>query len=370
MFRPHDTIVHTLAPPYQSCRLLWNSVADARGADIRHLNLTKQPPLKKWASVFAKRGNREHESPTDLEVFVPPGAKKFFSRQLAKYLVNTAKQLGMEHRRQYFVVTMPYLSDTVDFLPENSTLIYNVVDDYIESVRSDYLVNHAHFTLAVSSALTQKLKLRHPQCSERIHHVPNGTTPDFLNPLTKIPNDQKLVVGYLGSIDNRVDWNLVHAVCSHFGQQIALRFYGPPPNGKDRMELKRLENSFSNFKFLGKVALDGVPKTISEFDIAIIPEPNREFNRMGCPQKLWNHLAIGAPIVSTRVPEQMRFPDAIYFGDNPGDYVLAMKKAIQEVKSRDTSKRQLRKTIAARHLWSNIGKHAAWVLDPCGLKKT
>ena len=359
----YDRIV-LLDRHYASIEKLWKEVAlqlDIR-LEVLYLNSWRQAWMDKdFQKLFGYNKTKDRKI-HEFHIAFPDGwtryAEKFFNNRVFDYY----------HKPQsttIWAINMPYfrfLANKID--REKDLLIYQSVDDYpgywpykseIINQQERELVDKAQMILPVSVGLCKLFKQKFTNIENKIHYLPNGTSSDFDVPYKYKKEKDAIDIGYLGSIGGRVDWEIIEVLLENYPNCV-LHFYGNKPAGSEGELMDKLLNSFNQFRFHGFVDQEKVPGVLAEFDIAIIPERKTQFNYMGSPQKLWNYLAVGMPVVSMDVPEQKQFDDLIYIADNPESFSEKIADAVEEIQSDNIDLIEQRKEIAREHFWPQLAK--------------
>ena len=191
------------------------------------------------------------------------------------------------------------------------SLVYDIGDDWLAvpnkrlariKAGDALLCREAGVTIVVSDRL-RELKM---PLSPRVELVPNGVdvehykralAPDL--PVHRLAqNWSKPVLGYLGSIHaERVDLALIEALAAAF-PDATIALVGPVLLGEvDRVRLEK----WPNVALTGAVPFEEAPAVLRAFDLFLVPHVESDFTRSLNPLKLGEYLAIGKPIVSTRV---------------------------------------------------------------------
>ncbi len=190
-------------------------------------------------------------------------------------------------------------------------LVYDIGDDWLavpdkrlaRIKAGDALLCRAS---GVTIVVSQRLRELKTPLSRRVELVPNGVdvehykralAPDLpVHPLAQ--NWRKPVLGYLGSIHaERVDLPLIEALAEAF-PDATIALVGPILLSEaDKARLEKL----SNVALTGAVPFEESPAVLRAFDLFLVPHVESDFTRSLNPLKLGEYLAIGKPIVSTRV---------------------------------------------------------------------
>lgn len=117
------------------------------------------------------------------------------------------------------------------------------------------------------------------------------------------------VIGYLGAIAPWLDFEAIeHVARAHPEWDIVL--VGPVIGGADSI-IGRLAQ-LANVSVRPAVSYDEVPGVISQFTVGIIPKFSSELTRAMNPNKMYEYLACGVPVVATAFsPEVSRYPEVV-----------------------------------------------------------
>jgi GT2 family glycosyltransferase/glycosyltransferase involved in cell wall biosynthesis len=226
-------------------------------------------------------------------------------------------------------------------------LIYDCLDDHagFGNISADILaheaelVHHADLVVASSSALFEKVR------GEACHAVlaPNGCDyAHFAQAEPALADLPRPVIGYYGAI---ADWFapelVAAAACARPDASFALIGRASPEN---RLALQHLRN----VHFLGERDYAVLPQYLSAFDVSLIPFRHNALTAATNPVKLFEYLAGGKPVVSTRLPEVERYAEVVHFGDTPAEFVAAIETALAE----GPAKAEARRAVGRANEWS------------------
>lgn len=161
---------------------------------------------------------------------------------------------------------------------------------------------------------------------------------------------QKPIVGYFGSLTDVNDKEAIVELANN-GFSVVLI-------GKVSGDYSECEKN-PNVHFLGPIPYKELPAYGQAFDICMLNWEMAEWIKNSNPQKTYEYLAMGKPIVSCRIPEaEYQLGDLIYFADSPQEYPVQARKALEE----DSLEKQAIRTDRARQQdWDNkfsfINKH-------------
>lgn len=165
------------------------------------------------------------------------------------------------------------------------------------------------------------------------------------------------IVGFYGGIDDyRMDTELMRRIARHIAPG-SFVLIGPA-----QMDLSSLLHE-PNVHHLGQIAPDDLPRYAAHFDVGLIPFLANEFNRCCNPIKLKEYLALGFPIVATRLPAFERYGPCLYLADTHGQFLDQLDAALAELPT-DGMPRRRREAVAGDS-WDHIAERAAQLMDLC-----
>ena len=95
-------------------------------------------------------------------------------------------------------------------------------------------------------------------------------------------------------------------------------------NSKPYRELRTL----ANVHFLGRQPYESLPGYYHAFDVGLLPYLQNRWMHYSSPNKIYQYLAAGRPVVSTAFPEVKRYDQVIAVCDSKEDFVVEVEKAI------------------------------------------
>jgi len=192
--------------------------------------------------------------------------------------------------------------------------VYDCMDNFTldkGKERQDYrdaekrIVCQADIVIAVSRKLQLKLK----QYRKDVHYIPQGfRIDDFEKTVFNRPFSfgDKPVIGYVGGINDRLDFNLVSQLVGD-NPQWTFVFWGPIHDHLLSLKNKILLDNLLQLKNVVHGYSDDrleIPSVITRFTVGMMPyDRNNAFNAYCSPQKLFEYFYMGKPVVSTYVPE-------------------------------------------------------------------
>ena len=185
--------------------------------------------------------------------------------------------------------------------------------------------------------------------NERCFLVKNGVELALFDPEGAAPppdsrrDGYQGTVGYLGSIDERLDFQLLEQLITGMPDRHFLfvgRITAPA-------EQRRLE-AFPNTTFLGPRPPDRLADYIAAFDVALIPFRKNQLTAGIYPLKINEYLAMGKPVISTDFSDLSDFEEVVSITGDAGAYQRAVEK---ELARDDPRRREERRHFAGRNSW-------------------
>lgn len=251
----------------------------------------------------------------------------------------------------------PYFVGYLDYFSSVKRVVFDAVDDWSEhenfkSVKSVLKENYAKIESRADIIFTVAEDLKNLFSKHsNVHWIPNGVDFEHFNTskgsvpaiLSKIEALPGAVVGYVGVIQNRIDFDLVAKIAQLHPSE-SFVFVGPVWPDAEIEKVKGL----SNVHFFGAVSYSVLPLVISSFNVGIIPHKINAFTASMNPLKLYEYLAVGIPVVTTKIAGLDVFKDVVFTADFDTFSPLLIK-ALSEVNN--YTLRKQRKDSAHRQSW-------------------
>jgi teichuronic acid biosynthesis glycosyltransferase TuaH len=166
-------------------------------------------------------------------------------------------------------------------------------------------------------------------------HIPNGVDNKVFNHQQVFPTPEDMadisspVIGYAGKMQEMFDVDLVERAISEM-PNVSFVFIGQKLNPKWTEKIWQ----YSNAHYLGDKFYQLLPQYLDNFDVCIIPY-NKNRQHSVDPIKLYEYLAMGKPVVATRVggsPTFEKFPQ-VKIADSADEFVDGLKYFLEKIKS-------------------------------------
>jgi glycosyltransferase involved in cell wall biosynthesis len=251
------------------------------------------------------------------------------------------------------ITTWPFVGNLIGFLKEVISIYYRV-DDFSEypGVNKNYIIRCERELMDKVDLIAASAKKLMPDSvkGRRIKYLPHGVEYDHfalkrkgansLVPLEKIPRPR---IGFLGFINSWVDLELVLAIAIKYPNW-SFVFIGP-----SQVPTSSLPKA-KNMHFLGPISYDEVPLYAGHFDVGLIPFKINTLTESVNPLKLMEYFAMGLPVVSTPLPEVLKYQDYAMIAPDAKTFGAAIQAAI-ELDSDE--KKRSRQNLAKTHSWKS-----------------
>jgi glycosyltransferase involved in cell wall biosynthesis len=266
-----------------------------------------------------------------------------------------------------------YLAGSLDEL----LTVYDIQDEYAgflgrpEHVREmeGRLLRKADLVFTGTYALYET-KRKHNQ---NIHFVPCGVDAAHFGKARignlSLPEDIKSVehpiVGYFGRVCSRMDTELL-AWMADLHPEWSIVLIGEVIEHEFPLKKK------SNILLLGQKSYADLPQYVQAFDVCMIPFRLNELTLNVNPTKLLEYLAAGKPVVSTAIPDMVRFyGNVIDIGRNKDEFTSAVERILQENKAGASEAVKQGMAIAEASDWAaTIAKMESFIMTDIKRKRS
>lgn len=239
-----------------------------------------------------------------------------------------------------------------------SLAIYHCVDPMIMPydmrhgiVSEEILVKKSDLVICTSRALyLEKIKSNPityfvPNASDAYHK--NGTSNKNLALHEKLVGLQQPIVGYLGTIERRINYDLMAEVIK-LNPDKTFVFAGPVDDNYGIQSLVKIPN----VHIIGSVPYNEVPQMLDGFTVTVIPFKKDEVSNTIFPIKLFEYLSLGKPVVMTDFNTDLKeyTEDLVDYCEDAESFSIAINNAI---KNDNNLIRNQREELAKKNTWEN-----------------
>jgi glycosyltransferase involved in cell wall biosynthesis len=194
----------------------------------------------------------------------------------------------------------------------------------------------------------------------RAYLIENGADFYRFNQIAnQIPdNGVNKVIGYIGTIDFRLDTDLLSYTIAHL-PQYTFRFAG---SIKDEARAAVLQQ-YANVEILGPQPYTQIPKLISQMDVCLIPFVCNQFTANIYPLKINEYLAAGKPVVMTPFADLSEFEHLVSICADKSSFASAIQK---EIATDGTGRREARIALAKNNSWESRAQKLDIIIESLG----
>ena len=244
-----------------------------------------------------------------------------------------------------------------------------IVYEYIDSIKlsKDTMVQKRHYKILNDNKICMVVtadKLRE-EVTEAKHKnyimVTNGTDFNHWYNLTRkdcpqimepFMSKEKIIIGYYGALTHDwFDYELITKIAKQ-NRKYLICLIGPfnyigPSRESSKKYLDALK-TLDNVLLIDTVAYMELPMYAKYFDICIIPFKINDITLCTSPVKLFEYLAMGKPIVTTKMPECYKY-NTVKVAENHEHFINLIEKCINLIKNDEFSLKQIE--IARQNSW-------------------
>jgi len=260
----------------------------------------------------------------------------------------------------------PVVFDYLDHLEESASIYYpgSALGEIVKQVVgliTRYNLRTAHSVITVTKELSEFLR---DQGIKDITIIPNGVDTGVLKPMPMQEAKNSLgltgvVLGYVGSLEHWVDLETVVSAMPQIDATLLVVGPGLFTDYGDR--IKKMAEDLGvkhRIVFTGAVEYALLSRYISAMDIGLNPLKMMKKNEYAAGGKVFNYLACGRPVLSSRMISLERLlGDEIYYFDDVESFIAQ----VNSILSVEPATERFR-SLAERYDWRAISKDYQKVL--------
>lgn len=325
--------------------------------------ITLLSPIKNPA-LFGKQREKLTQVEENIFVYSPPVMLPFGNMYRP---INKANQYRLASRLRSVLKKINYQPTLLwSYLPASVDLVghmkapflcYDCVDEHAAFpgfVKRQTVDTMERRLLGMADATFASAK----ELYDRKHHhasgmvfVPNGADvkhfaqarEEKLPLAAEVADLPRPVVGYIGAISQWMDQDMLVALAEKYPQW-SLVLVGPADTDVSRLK------SLPNVHLLGKKDYQTLPAYLKAFDVAVIPFKINDLTTGVNPVKLYEYLAAGKPVVSSKLPEVLPFAPTVQLASTPAEFIAQVEKSLADNNSTAVAKRV---ALAEENSWEN-----------------
>lgn len=192
--------------------------------------------------------------------------------------------------------------------------------------------------------------------SGRGYHLPQGVNYQHFSAPRDCPAElrdlPRPIVGFAGGVGDAVDVETIHAI-SRALPNGSVVLVGP-------VTLDRARLDAPNVRLLGPRPYAELPAYVQAFDVGIIPYVENDWTRAVDPLKLLEYLAAGVPIVSSPLPEVMKYAHAVTTAPLGDAFAAAVRDV---VRGGGKARGETARRVASEHSWDRRAERFLEIVD-------
>ena len=363
---------HVLRELAKTRRVLWlNSLATRTPKLSSGRDLGK---IKRKLGEFA-RGPQNVEN--DLWVMSPlvlplphSAVARAINRQVLRATIRALRlRLGIKDFQLW--TFLPNTADYVGTLGESLSVYYCVDEwsmfsylDKEQTVAAEHkLLDRVDAVFAINHALADAKRERNQATYVSPHGVDHAQFARALDDATVVPADIASLphprIGFYGTLQTWVDFELIaHIARARPAWQIVLI-------GQQLADVSALRG-LPNVHLLGQKRHDELPAYCKGFDVGMIPYRIDERMAFVNPLKLREYLSAGIPVVSTAVPEVMRYANLCEIATTPAEFIGAIERVLADT-TREA--RRARSAAMTKETWAARVAEVTQTVDQIAQRK-
>ena len=228
-------------------------------------------------------------------------------------------------------------------------LVYNSIDALSESphgVSRDFAEAEAEILQRADLVLTTSETLYREKApyNGNTHWAPSGVDEywfEEVGPEAEVMALPGPRIGFFGAIDHRIDLALI-AVLARRRRDWTFVLIGPVRGDVSVVQ------GVENVRFLGAKPHGDLVRYVRGLDVLFLPYVIDGFTQRIQPAKLFECMAVGQPIVATRLPALTQYDGLVRLADDLEGFDLALQAAVAEDRP---DLREKRREVARGHSW-------------------
>lgn len=276
----------------------------------------------------------------------------FRNEKVLNNIQNATEFIGMKDK--YLLLQNPMSVGVIGNLNEKK-VIFDAIDNWLchpqmiknkDMIKSnyEYIDKNADVICTVSDDLKRIFV-----DNKNINWVSNGVDKEFFaKGISNYGYEKDITIGYVGKIQERVDFKLIEECLSVFNM-CKFKFVGPILSEKDKID--KIKEKYKNIEFIGDIHYENLPEEMKKIDIAIIPHKVNEFTNSMNPLKLYEYLASGKQVVTTNVAGCEDISKYVYISEDNEEFICNLGNAIDLYKSDIELGEKVYSTLKDEYTW-------------------
>jgi glycosyltransferase involved in cell wall biosynthesis len=196
------------------------------------------------------------------------------------------------------------------------------------------MLKSTEMTFAISRLLREDLA---PRTDHPVYYSPNATGSAFIDRMREgneeFPRDLEKIrhplVGIIGRINETYDWPMLDKVTASL-PEVSFLFIGGIEAGTEavRKTIDAILKGRPNVHWLGLKWHAALPGYLAAFDVCLNPLAPGPHSDRRSPLRLYDFLATGKPVISTRVAEALMMGGQVWVGNDADEIISHIRAAL------------------------------------------
>ena len=278
----------------------------------------------------------------------------FNNQKIVENINQAIEFIGMSNKVLF--LENPMSVGLVNKLGENK-FVFDAIDNWLyhpqmknskSIIENNYkfISKNADLIYTVSESLREFFRCQ----NDNVYWIPNGVDANRFKPAIIRQNEKREVpiIGYIGKIQDRVDFDLIEKCLNKYKNNKFI-IIGPVYSQKEK--IKKIKRNYKNIEFLGDIHYDKLPYEMKKIDIAIIPHKVDSFTNSMNPLKIYEYLAAGKQIITTKIAGANGFSEYVYQANSDDEFIEKIQKAMDNYKKIDNISECVIEQLKKENLW-------------------
>lgn len=257
-----------------------------------------------------------------------------------------------------------------------SCVVYDCMDDFFSLLdtpdaammrqNETQMLEVADLLFTGGHSMFEARKMRHP----RAYCFPSGVNQEDYRPVhapqTELPAPITAIssprLGYLGVVDERIDWTLIATIAEHRPSWHWVMV--GPVGGNVAGEVPLAPN----IHYMGQQPYQELPGYLKGFDIATVPFAINQTTRFMSPTKTLEYMAGGKPVISTSLPDVVTaFTGIVKLADTADEWIAAVDAVLAAPAEQKQHYMSSIRHILEENSWDTIAARMWSLIQACVL---
>ena len=201
--------------------------------------------------------------------------------------------------------------------------------------REKKIISESEVVITSSKLIFDNCKLSH-QNTQYLHnaadyrHFAKSATGELEIPVD-IRHFPRPILGFFGNINNLIDYELLTKLATAFNNGSIVIIGGEQKITRVQSDTWfQKTKTIENIHYLGFKDYDKLPAYLKGFDVCLMPFRLNDWMRHSAPNKTFQYLASGKPVVSTDFTEARNFKMVVSIAKTHAEFIELMRQALND----------------------------------------